>query len=148
MDLLVANNAGKTAAALLWGAVAFLCSSALSVGSALAIALGTGATAGSLALLVRTRRSGLLLQPDALVVRNLGQDYRLTWDQVASVTAARSTNVTQAVTCLFVHRTDGSALPVMMTGSYSAAKVREQLEQVHTWREQQRRPSPPIRGGC
>src|SRR5262249_9166718 len=60
---------------------------------------------------------------EGVVVHKLGRDYRVRWDEVASIEVARSDNITGAVTTIAIRRTDGSRLIGRGASSYSRRAV-------------------------
>jgi hypothetical protein len=71
----------------------------------------------------RGTRMAVVADSQGLTVRNFGRDYKVPWSCVESIDAARSNNITGAVTTIYVRRKNGKALVGRGASSYSRAKV-------------------------
>jgi hypothetical protein len=80
-------------------------------------------------VIVRAARMSVRAGPSGLVVRNFGRDYRVPWSDVTAIEAARSDNITGAVTTILIRRADGSKLIGRGASSYSRRAVER-------WRDQ------------
>jgi hypothetical protein len=76
------------------------------------------------AMVAQAARMGVEADERDLVIRNFGRTYRVAWDDIASIEASASDNVTGAVTTLVIRRHDGSALIARGASSYSERKVK------------------------
>jgi hypothetical protein len=74
-------------------------------------------------LIVRAARMGVSAGPEGLLVRNLGREYRVPRQEIASIEATRSDNVSGAVTTIVIRRADGSSLVARGASSYSRRAV-------------------------
>lgn len=85
-------------------------------------------------VIVRSARMGVSAGPAGLVVRNIGRDYQVPWDDVAAIDAGPSDDVTGVVTTIVIRRTDGTKLVGRGASSYSRRAVersRDELDAVH-----------------
>jgi hypothetical protein len=89
-----------------------------------------GALAATGYATLRAARMGVCADADRLLVRNFGRDYQLGWDEVATVTAGASDNITGGVKCLRIGRTNGSVLVGRGASSYSGSKVEAWRDEV------------------
>ena len=84
-------------------------------------------------VIVRSARMGVSAGPAGLVVRNIGRDYQVPWDDVAAIDAGPS-DVTGVVTTIVIRRTDDRKLVGRGASSYSRRAVerwRDELDAVH-----------------
>ena len=82
------------------------------------------ATIGSANLVVRAARLGLDVTGDGIVIRNLGQTYRVAWPTVTNVDVVNSGNVTGAAWCVAI-RAAGRTIKAKGTASDSKERVEE-----------------------
>ena len=78
---------------------------------------------------VRVARMSVSANPSGLTVRNLARDHFVPWNNVDSIEAGRSDNITGAVTTIIIRRMDGSIVVGRAASSYSR-------EAVERWRNQ------------
>jgi hypothetical protein len=76
------------------------------------------------AMVVRAARMGVDADERDVVIRNFGRTHRVAWDDIDSIEASASDNVTGAVTTLVIRRNDGSAVVARGASSYSERRVK------------------------
>jgi hypothetical protein len=90
---------------------------------------------GALVLMfIRASRMGVTANASGLVVRNFGRDYTLRWDEVSSVEAGESDNVSGAVTTIVIRRSDGSTVIGRGASSYSRRTVERWRDELASMR--------------
>jgi hypothetical protein len=108
----------------IFAAVFPLILAAVPLGSGLVRAVWVSAWFAVIVLVVvRSARMGVSAGPDGLLIRNFGRDYRVPRQDIASIEATRSDNVSGAVTSIVIRRADGSSLVARGASSYSRRAV-------------------------
>jgi hypothetical protein len=92
------------------------------------------AAALSLAAAGRILRAALVVSDLGLTVRGFTRTHRLQWQEVDSVSAGDSGNVTGAGRCILIRLTNGRVIRVRGCTSYSTAKVARIAHEVTTLR--------------
>jgi hypothetical protein len=77
---------------------------------------------------VRAVRMAVVADAHGLSVRNLGRTYKVPWDEVTSLDAAASDNITRRAKSLVMRLADGRSIVCRGASSYSG-------EEVEAWRE-------------
>jgi hypothetical protein len=85
-------------------------------------------------VIVRSARMGVTAGPLGLIVRNLGRDYHVPWDDVAAIEAGASDNVTGLVTTIVIRRTDGRNVVARGASSYSRRAVERWRDELNAVR--------------
>lgn len=88
----------------------------------------------------RGLRMGVVADADGVLVRNLGRDFRVEWDDIAEISAGDGDNITGAAKTILVKRTDGSLLVGRGASSYSRAKVQRWRDELAAASRERRDP--------
>ena len=60
---------------------------------------------------------------EEVLVKNLGRDYHLRWENIRAIAGGRNDNITGRANSVFIQRLDGSTVVARGASSYSTAKV-------------------------
>jgi hypothetical protein len=83
----------------------------------------------------RSIRLGIVVDSEAVTIRNLGRTYVFTWKAITSISNENARNITDAARCVLV-RTDGASVLAKGTASYSRRKVDGYVETLKRIRDQ------------
>ena len=94
------------------------------VGTGVWRALWVVAVLACTALVVRrVLRMSVVANGEEVLVKNLGRDYHLRWENIQAISGGKNDNITGRANSVFIRRVDGSTVVARGASSYSTAKV-------------------------